>query len=120
MRLIRNTRPNADVIHAVVQERASEPGERDSDSIRANTSRNRSTPQVRVNCVAGHGGVRRDGIGERITPAIVEDAVPIALHRSRSDTQVGRLALNGVLSGLVDFRFQQEAGNEAFFDQRLG
>src|SRR4029434_9191919 len=40
--------------------------------------------------------------------------------RGRNKTQVARLALNSVLSRLVDFRLEQEPGNDAFADRRFG
>src|SRR6266852_1838668 len=76
VRLIGNTRPNADVVHAVVQERASEPGELDRNSSPAY----RSTPQVIVNVVAGDAGVDGDGIGERVTGTVIQDAVTVIVH----------------------------------------
>ena len=73
-----------------------------------------------MNAVTEGAVVRRDGIRERVPGAIRRRAVSvIGNHGSRNNTQVGRTALNGVLSGLGDFRFQQEAGNDALADQGL-
>src|SRR6266436_2385664 len=73
MCLIGNARPNPDVVHAVIEERASEPREWDW---RCSPS-NRSGPEVGVNDVAGGGGVCSDGIRKLVPRAVVRDAVSV-------------------------------------------
>jgi len=74
-----------------------------------------------VNVIAGDVGINSDGVGEHVTGTVVCDAITVIVHhRGRNKTQVARLALNSILSRLVDFRLEQESGNDALADRRLG